>query len=333
MDEFVSERVLEALQPAALELSLEAAGSLQRERDDLELLWQQRLERAEYEARRAGRQYHLVDPENRLVARQLEREWEEKLATQQKLEEEYHRFLYEKPRVLSEEEREAIRELAQDIPALWEAPTTTVAERKEIVRQVVERVVIDVEGESERVRAEVYWVGGTRTEGILVRPVARLEQLSYYRPLCERVCVLAGEGLKAREIAERLNAEGYRPPKRRESFGAQGIGDLMHRLGLTRKKSHSKERADLGEEEWWLPELALAIGMPGVTLYHWVRRGWVNARQREDRRWVVWADEAEVERLRRLHRLPRGYHTRGLWVEEPSAPPSSEDRTKMRRGE
>lgn len=90
----------------------------------------------------------------------------------------------------------------------------------------------------------------------------------------------------------------------------------MHRLGLTRKKSHSKERGGLGEHEWWLPELALAIEMPGVTLYHWIRRGWVSARQREDRRWIVWADEAEVERLRRLHQLPRGYHTRRLWVEE-----------------
>jgi hypothetical protein len=118
LDEFVSGRVLEALKPAALELSLEAAKNLRRERDDLEQLWHQRLERAEYEAGRAGQQYRLVDPENRLVARELEREWEEKLAAQKKLKEEYHRFLHTRPRVLSKEEQEAIRGLAEDIPAL-----------------------------------------------------------------------------------------------------------------------------------------------------------------------------------------------------------------------
>ncbi|MDX6382096.1 MAG: hypothetical protein QOI57_3120 [Rubrobacteraceae bacterium] len=177
VDEFVSERVLEALQPAALELSLEVTKSLQRGRDDLELLWQQRLERAEYEAQRVGRQYRLIDSENRLVRRQLKREWEEKLTTQQKLKEEYHRFLHEKPQVLSKEEREAIRKLAQDIPALWGASTTTIAERKEIVWQVVEQVVIDAEGESERVHVEIYWVGGTRTEGVTIRPVAKYERL------------------------------------------------------------------------------------------------------------------------------------------------------------
>lgn len=90
----------------------------------------------------------------------------------------------------------------------------------------------------------------------------------------------------------------------------------MHRLGLTRTRSRSEWPDKLGEDEWWLQELAQKIGMPSVTLYHWVRRGWVRAHQREeDRRWVVWADERELKRLRRLHKLPRGYHTRRLWVE------------------
>jgi hypothetical protein len=72
---------------------------------------------------------------SRLVARTLERAWEEKLAAQQQLEEEYHRFVQHKPRLLSEDERETIRRLATDIPTLWAAPTTTAADRKEIVRK------------------------------------------------------------------------------------------------------------------------------------------------------------------------------------------------------
>jgi len=210
LDEYVSGWVLEALEPAALELSLEAANNLQRERDDLNQLWQERLERSTYEADRAERQYHLVEPENRLVARRLEREWEEKLEAQQRLREEYDRFVHSQPRTLSEEEIHAIRRLSADIPALWEAPSTTAADRKQIIRQVVERVVVDADGASERVRARIEWAGGGAvTEGELIRPVARFEQLSYWPQLCDRVRVLAEEGFTAAQIAEGLNAEGY----------------------------------------------------------------------------------------------------------------------------
>src|SRR6185312_584988 len=108
-----------------------------------------------YEAARAERQYQAVEPENRLVARTLERAWEEKLAAQQRLEEEYHRFVRQQPRGLTAQERAAIRRLAADIPALWTAASTTAAERKEIIRQVVERVVVEAQGASERVRVRL----------------------------------------------------------------------------------------------------------------------------------------------------------------------------------
>lgn len=87
------------------------------------------------ETERAGRHYRSVEPENRLVARQLAREWEEKLAAKQQLQEDYQRFLHKQSRLLSAEEREMIRQLALDIPALWQAATTTDAQRKEIIRQ------------------------------------------------------------------------------------------------------------------------------------------------------------------------------------------------------
>jgi DNA invertase Pin-like site-specific DNA recombinase len=130
LDACVSQQVLAALQPAALELSLAAATHLERERADLDRLWQQRVERATYEAERAGRQFRLVEPENRLVARHLEREWEAKLAAHLGLAVEYRRLQETQPRGLSPVEREAIRQLAADIPALWQAPTTTAADRK-----------------------------------------------------------------------------------------------------------------------------------------------------------------------------------------------------------
>jgi len=231
LDQFVTQQALAALAPAALELSLAAAGQVERERAELDRLWRQRLERAAYQTERARRQYDLVEPENRLVARQLERAWEEQLAAQQQLQATYQRFADEQPRVLTDRERVAIRQLAADVPALWNASTTTHADRKALLRQLVERVTVDVHGDSERVGVVVDWAGGACTKATLIRPVARLEQLSYYPQLIERVRELARQQLPAAAIADRLNAEGYRPPKRRDRFGEQGLQQLLRRLG------------------------------------------------------------------------------------------------------
>src|SRR5205085_2055350 len=156
------------------------------------------------------RQYHACEPENRLVARTLERAWEEKLAAQQRLEEDYARFAREQPRVLTADERAAISRLAADIPALWDAATTTQADRKEVVRLLVDRVVVDAVGATELVRVAVEWAGGGRSEGEVLRPIQRLADLSDYPRLCERVRVLSAGGLAAAAVAARLDAEGFR---------------------------------------------------------------------------------------------------------------------------
>jgi hypothetical protein len=188
---------------------------------------------------------------------------------------------------------------------------------------VVERVVVGVQGESERVQVMIEWVGGASTVGELVRPVARLEQLSYYSPLCARAVELATQGLSSAAIAQRLNAEGYRPPKRRERFGAQGVQDLLQRLGARTKASRAAPAPGVGADEWGLRELAQAIGMPYVTLYNWVGRGWVTARRdaQAPRRWILWANAAELERLRQRHRRALGDERHHDWYpESPLAP-------------
>jgi DNA invertase Pin-like site-specific DNA recombinase len=316
LDRYVTERALAALEPAALELSVAAAQHLERERAELTQLWQQRRERAAYEAERAARQYRRVEPENRLVARQLERDWEEKLAAQQHLEEDFRRFEREQPRPLTAAEVAAIRQLAAAIPALWDAPTTTPADRKEILRQVVERVIVTAVGATEQVAVTIEWAGGLRTEGHLTRPVARLEQLSYYPQLCQRLATLAAAGWSARAIAERLNAEGFRPPKRRECFRPQGVQDLLRRLDLAPPRPRSSAPPALGPHEWWLRDLARCLAMPEITLYDWIRRGWVRARRQEQPspRWVIWADATELERLRERRQRPLGAAARQHWL-------------------
>jgi hypothetical protein len=180
VDAFVSQWVLTALEPAALTLSLEATARLEQERRDLDRLWHQRLERAASEAERAARHDRLIEPEHRLVARQLAQAWEDKLLAHRHLQEEYARVVPAQPLPLSAAEREAIAQLAHNVPALWHAPTTTMAERKEIVRQIIHRVMVTGEGVSERLQITIEWVGGGTTVGTITRPISRIEHLSDY---------------------------------------------------------------------------------------------------------------------------------------------------------
>jgi hypothetical protein len=314
LDEMVAAQVLEALAPAALELSLAAADDLVQQRQQLHRNWQQQRERAGYEAERAWRQYDAVDPENRLVARQLERRWEQALKEQQRLQEEYARFRHRQPEGLSEAEREPIRALARDVPALWQAATTTAADRQRIVRLLVEEVVATVRGESERVDVTIRWAGGLLTRHEVVRPVRRYEQLAGYEQLRKRVDELREGGLTLAEVAARLNEEGFRPPKRSETFKASMVGQLLWGRGSGAKCLRAVAQSGLlREDEWLLSDLARELGMSPVTLHRWVRVGWVHARKLPTTRghWAIWADADELERMARLRACPRG------WSDEP----------------
>ena len=146
--------------------------------------------------------------------RQLERDWEAALAERQRLGEEYDRFAADRPRTLTAAEREQIRALAADLPAVWDAPTTTDADRKQLIRHLVEQVRITVAETSEKVDVEVTWAGGHRTGAQITRPVACLTQLSYYPQLAARARELAGSGCTTAQIAGRHSAGDLLTPKR-----------------------------------------------------------------------------------------------------------------------
>ena len=149
--------MLSALALAALELSVAAAGQVEARQAKVDRIWRQRLERADFACDRARRQYQLAEPENRLVACQLERDWEAALAERAHLGEEHERYQRARPARLSAAELAAIRALAGDIPALWAAPTTTTttttADRKRLIRAVIESVQVTADGATERVHA------------------------------------------------------------------------------------------------------------------------------------------------------------------------------------
>jgi DNA invertase Pin-like site-specific DNA recombinase len=236
VDELVGQQVLSALQPAALELSLQTLQHVHEERQRLHQQWQQRMERVAYEAQRSERQYQAVEPENRLVARTLEQRWEEALRAEQTLREEYDRFAQYQPQELDAEQRARIMALASDIPALWHAPQTPAADRKEIIRLVVERVVVHVRPDSDRVAVEIRWRGGLMTNHEIVRSVARYESLEAYAQMLKRIKQLRRDGLTITQVAKQLNNEGYRTPRSRNGYTSTLVRKLLSRL------RHSKER-------------------------------------------------------------------------------------------
>ena len=298
VDDLVAEMVLHALEPAALELSCRALEDVRRERARLDKHWRQRLERARYEAEDAERRYRAVDAENRLVARSLERRWEETLQAERQVRDDYDRFLREQPPELSAAERARIETLSRDVPALWHSPGTTHRDRKEIIRHLVEKVVVHVKDDSEHVDVMIYWHGGFTSQHQVVRPVGSYEQLRDFDKLMDRVVELRHEGHTMAEIAASLNQEGFVPPKRRGKFYAELVRDLLLRRGLSNEK---KSAGHLGAHEWWLSKLAEAIPVSVGKLADWARRGWVHSRKTSAQHlWILWADKQEVKRLRKL---------------------------------
>jgi DNA invertase Pin-like site-specific DNA recombinase len=318
IDRFVTQWVLTALAPAALTLSLEATARLEHGRQELDQLWRQRLERAVYEGERAARHYRLVEPEHRLVARQLAKDWEEKLAAQRQLQEEYERFLHTQSQGLSQTERDAIVQLAQNIPALWHAPTTTVADRKEMIRHIIQRVIVQTEGESERLHLTIEWVGGGTTAGMTTRPIRRTEHLSYYPLLCERIRRLAAEGYSTVKITACLAQEGLCSPQQDRPLNRQTVIEVMRRLGVRQPSRPPRPR--LGPYTWRLSELVGELGRSITTLHLWRKRGWLEARWYEPERcWVVWADEAQLGHLKARCTLSPGDINHTKWLEAQDA--------------
>jgi hypothetical protein len=233
------------------------------------------------------------------------------------LEEQYTRFGREEPRGLSPADQEEIAALSSDVPALWHAEQTRPEERQEIARLLLRRVVVTVSPDSQRVAVRLHWVGGGETSHTLIRPVQRYEQMEDYQQLMSRIEQLRAAGHSSTEIAAQLNAEGFRPPRRRQTFNAVGVRQLYSRAG--RLGRWPKQELVLGEKEWWLTDFAAALSICEATLYTWIRKGWVHARRPPGPggRWIIWADEEELARLRGLRDVPRAQRRSAKELKKP----------------
>ena len=229
IDRAVAAALLEAITPAQLEISLATFEALEAQAQQLDQQWQRRLERARYEAELARRRYTAVDPDFRLVSRSLEKDWNDKLADIEQLEREYADLPAAQRQPLSAAEREKILALAQDLPALWQAPTTTHTERKQLLRLLIKDVTISKQGRV--IQLAIRWQTNACSQLQIMRPLPSPVAKRTAPAVIERIRALAPTHTEA-QIAAQLNAEGFKPGAS-ETFTAGKVNWIRyaHRIG------------------------------------------------------------------------------------------------------
>jgi excisionase family DNA binding protein len=173
IDAAVARAFIAALEPVRIAATLAAAEQLEVDREASLKHWRLGVERAQYAANLAERRYRAVDPDNRLVARGLEKAWEESLAALEAAKAELCRHEQERPRVLSGEERSRIAMLGADLADVWSAATTTPRDRKELIGTLIEEVILKVERDKSVAHLTLRWKGGALTDIDVTLPVKR----------------------------------------------------------------------------------------------------------------------------------------------------------------
>jgi DNA invertase Pin-like site-specific DNA recombinase len=208
LDRTVVQTVLTAIQPAGIEAAVKLTECAQAENDEKRKALELALERARYEEKRARRQFDAVEPENRLVASELETRWNHALA--QVAEAEARVAAAGKvPEPLNEQQKQELTELSEDLIALWNHPEAPVQLKKRILRTVLTEIVIDHEPDSTTHRLRLHWAGGVHTELHVERNKPGQHRHSADRSVVELVKDLA-KICQDKTIAAILNRLGYK---------------------------------------------------------------------------------------------------------------------------
>jgi DNA invertase Pin-like site-specific DNA recombinase len=229
IDEAVSREILRVVQPAALEAACRALEEINQEADEQVRLLTLDLRQAECEAERAFRQYSRVEPENRLAAASLETHWNGKLqqveATKRRLVE-----VQREIQPLSEQEKTSLLSLAEHLPAVWNADSSTPQMRKRIVRVVLTEAVAEVDPEQRKVLLELHWKGGTHT-----RLEVRMNRNGQHRYCTDQNVVTLVRQLAAilpdAGMVPILNRLGYRTG-RGNTWTTSRVGSLRQNHGI-----------------------------------------------------------------------------------------------------
>ena len=232
IDQAVAQALIEALKPAAFEATLQAAQQLESDHDAALAQWRLAVQRTGYEAERAERRYRAVDPENRLVARGLEAAWEQRLRDLDQAQAELERKSQSRPRTLSPEDYQRICALGADLSRVWAAPTTTDRDKKELLRTLLEEVIIAVQRDEFLAHLTLRWKGGMITELDVHLPrlnPARMRTDEDTVELVRRLAAHYPDGV----IAGILNRQG-RKTVRGERFSANQVGSLRRYRNIAR---------------------------------------------------------------------------------------------------
>ena len=274
IDEAVARAFIVALEPAKLAATIAAAERLEADREATLKQWRLGVERASYEASRAERRYRAVDPDNRLVARGLEREWEESLGALQAAKAELARREAERPRVLSEAERTSLLAVGADLDTVWNAPTTSPRDRKELLRTLLEEVIIKVERDKFAAHLTMRWKGGALTELDLYLPrsmpqIVRTDEDKI--ALVRRLATHYPDGV----IAGILNRQGHKTAYGHR-FQAHHVASLRRQWKIPRyeQKTESSEG-----ELLTVKKAAAALGVAPSTMHRLLNDGIIAGEQ------------------------------------------------------
>jgi DNA invertase Pin-like site-specific DNA recombinase len=273
IDRAVAGALLAALTPAGVKAALQAAEALEQDHDAALKQWRLQVERARYQAERAERRYRQVEPEHRLVARGLERDWERALGELAKAEAELALREQQRPRALTDTERERLLAFGTDLGRGWSAPTTTDRDRKQLLRCLIEEVIIDANREERRATLTIRWRGGAITElaVTLPKPQPAIRTDKDTIALLERLAAHYDDG----GIAGILNRQGRRSATG-ERFTAVIVGGLRRYRGIP---AHKPPTEPPDGELLPISKAANELGVAASTLFRWLQAGFIRGEQ------------------------------------------------------
>jgi DNA invertase Pin-like site-specific DNA recombinase len=289
VDQTISEIFLETLCPASVNIHLKALQQIHQQQDMALDQLKLQLERGQYEADRAFRQFDAVEPENRLVARTLEGKWNEALECVGQLKTQIvDRKKSLRDRLSKIEEQEVLR-LARNLPAIWEAPTTTNKDRKRLLRTAIQEVQLTKR--NREVLAKIVWVGGAVTEKTVHLPRVRNKR----RTSDDLVGIVQrlAEKFADDQIARILIRQGHKT--------ATGLNFSAHRVANLRW-SHGippyKKPKDEHPTSYTAQQAAQILQVSFPTILNWVKSGFIRGEQMtEGAPWEIFLTDEDIGRL------------------------------------
>lgn len=293
LDQAVSEKILSAMKPSELEISLKVLRNIQDTNKTTDKQWLLSVERAQYEADRAERQFMLADPENRLVVRTLESNWNQKLKELEKVKQDYALYSSQKSWVPSAKEKQDILDLARKIPEIWNAPTSTPKEKKRIIRILVDDITVLAEKRCPDFSIGIRFRSGKCEKLSLKKELPYGDRRKHTDDTITKIRELAAT-MDDYEIADQLNQDGLQTPEGK-AFTYSGIRWIRYKHGISGPYQRNRSGISVGEA-------AALLGISTEKIYYGISVGKIPARkQHPGWPWEILIDDSNLEAIKALY--------------------------------